>query len=169
FSEREQGLANDRVVCKALDDQGVRRLDLDLVVGVDSLQRGDHFVLPAGALRSTDEREVDLGVRSSTAHASNSASWTNSLGSSSSARAVPPCPIEATAVSTPARDASPESAIELPAVLRRCAKAASTTGLTSEIGATTARSKATSAESTRGCGRNTDGETGWNPTFWAES
>src|SRR4029077_13144560 len=73
------------------------------------------------------------------------------------------------ASATLVRGASPASAIEFAAVLRRCAKAASTAGLTSEISATTSRSKATSADSTRGGGRNTLGETAWKPTFRAES
>ena len=46
--KREKGFADDRVVGEPVDDQGVRRLDLDLVVEVDSLQHGDHFVLAVG-------------------------------------------------------------------------------------------------------------------------
>jgi hypothetical protein len=61
------------------------------------------------------------------------------------------------ACSTRTRDASPAIAIEFASVFRRWANALSTTGRTSASGAPGTRVNATSADSTRGRGRNTVG------------
>ena len=83
--ERLQRSPDERVLGEPFDRQRVRRLDLDPIRKRDPLEHRRHLVQAVGPPRADDEREVDLGVRGSRAHASSDASRSSSAGSRASA------------------------------------------------------------------------------------
>src|SRR5262245_37146043 len=157
-------IADERVVREAGDLERRARPERDPVREVDGLEHGRDLVLSIRPRRPDDERQVDLRRRLARPHRSAAVSATNSSGSRASARRLGSRLIAASASAARARGASPASSSELGSVLRRCAKAASTTDLiaTNSFGSGFRRN-ATSAESTLGGGRKTVRETGWKP------
>ena len=116
--ERDQGRLDDRVAGKPVERRGRSRLDRDTVAEVEPLVDGDEFVLPVGAERTDDEREVQLG-RSRADQRSASASAGNSAGASASARTFGSRPIAARAATACSREVTPASPSELASVFRR--------------------------------------------------
>src|SRR5262249_7085412 len=148
--ETLERVRDDRVPGEALDGEDVARLERDRVAQADPLEHGRDLVVAVRLGSADDQREVDLGRRVGARHRSAWASATNSGGASASARTAASRPIAWSAAAPCSRVAAPASASELASVLRRWAKAPSTTGFTplGTPGAT--RSKATRAEATFG-------------------
>ena len=162
--------ADQRVVLEPLDDETGRALEPDPVGEVDPLKTVVTSCFPSGRRRADDQCEVDLRVGEPFAHASSRSSSTNSGGARASARVEGERPSRVRASTARGRSATPASSSELGNVLRRCAKAASTTRFTDrKRSGSSRRRKATSAESTFGCGLNTVRATGWKPVRSAAS
>ena len=128
--EQRQCGRDRRVVRETCDPRPARQLQRHPVGEIDALQDRRHLVhavIPPGP---DHQREIELGRRRRACHASSRANARNSAGGSSSALVACGRLRAPRTRSTSERLATPLSSIEFGSVLRRWAKAASTTHLT---------------------------------------